>query len=148
MAHDSDAGWAVVEHTADVGLRVWGSTPEQLFESAGRGLVQLMTDPDRVHPAETREIVLDGIDLEEALIAWLQEMVYRFEVERFIACDVEIDAIDIPRVSGRIRGETFDPARHETRMDIKAATYHDLEIRRTESRTGAIRWETVVIFDI
>lgn len=148
MAHGVDAGWSLVEHTADVGLRVWGSSPEQLFESAGRGLANLLTDTDRVHPFETREIILDALDLEEALIAWLQEVIYLFEVERFVPRDLEVDRIDLPRVTGRIRGEAFDPSRHETRMDIKAATYHDLRIVRTESDAAAARWETVIIFDI
>lgn len=149
MTHGSPAGWSIVEHTADVGLRIWGRTPAELFESAGRGLIQLMVcDPNRVNAVEDREIVLDASDLEEGLVSWLQEVIYRFEVERFVPRDVDITKLELPRITGRIRGERFDSSRHEARMDIKAATYHALDIRRTELPSGPERWEAVVIFDI
>ncbi len=148
MPDEPMTGWTLVDHTADIGLRVWGGTPAELFESAGRGLAHLMTDPRLVRPSESREIVLDARDLEEALISWLQEMIYRFEVERFVPAEIEVDEVRLPRVAGRIRGEAFDPARHETRLDIKAATYHALEVLRTATGEGGDRWEAVVIFDI
>lgn len=149
MTQGSPAGWSIVEHTADVGLRIWGRTAAELFEFAGRGLLQLMmSDPGSVNPAEDREIVLEASDLEEGLVSLLQEMIYRFEVERFVPRVVEITKLELPRITGRIRGERFDSSRHEARMDIKAATYHALEIRRTELPAGLERWEAVVIFDI
>ncbi len=142
------AGFAIVEHTADVGLRIWAPTLEGLFDQAALGMVSLLTDPAKVRPGRTEEVAVDGADLEETLIAWLQEILYRFEVKRFVPARIEIQEVTPRRVRARIEGESLDRTRHEVRMDIKAATYHDLAVRREQETDGSHRWSTTVIFDI
>ena len=148
MPTDPPAGFEPVEHTADIGLRVWGRSPNELFEQAALGMITLLTDPARVRPELEREIVLEAADLEEALVSWLQELIYLFEVERFLAAEFQVAAASSSGVRARVRGERFDRTRHETRMDIKAATYHNLHIQKLRAADGTDRWETVVIFDI
>ncbi len=142
------AGFAIVEHTADIGLRIWAPTLEGLFEQAALGMISLLTDPAEVRPERTEEISVDGADLEEALIAWLQEILYRFEVRRFVPARIEIREVNPRGVRARIDGESLDRTRHEVRLDIKAATYHDIAVRREQETDGSHRWSTTVIFDI
>ncbi len=73
-------GFEPVEHTADVGLRVWGRTLEELFAQAGMGMASLLVDPETVRAVERRHVALTTNDLEEALVAWLQEILYLYEV--------------------------------------------------------------------
>lgn len=145
---DRPAGYEVVEHTADIGLRIWAPSLEGLFEQAALGMLALLTDPNRVRMGRIEDIAIEANDLEEALIAWLQEILYRFEVHHFVPARIEVLEATPRRVRARLEGEPFDPARHETRMDIKAATYHDLSVQRETEADGTRRWRTTVIFDI
>lgn len=145
---DPPFGFEPVDHTADIGLRAWGRTLEELFEQAGQGMISLLVDPTSVHAGDHRSVVLAAVDIEEGLIALLQEILYVYEVGRFAPAGVSVARVAPDSVTAEIRGEPFDPSRHDVRTDIKAATYHDLRIREIRSAGGAARYETVVIFDI
>lgn len=141
------AGFEVIEHTADVGLRVWGSTLNDLFTQAALGLFSLLVDQSRVVAVDERRVVVSANDLEEALVAWLQELLYLYEMQGFVSCEVDIAKVEADGVEGKVRGEPFDPERHEAQTDIKAATYHNLEIRPQRLENGAERWECTIILD-
>jgi SHS2 domain-containing protein len=141
------AGHETIEHTADAGLRVWGPTPEDLFAQAALGMIALLFDPQHVRPAAARSIDLEASDFEEALVAWLQELLYLYEVQRFVPVEVEVQTAGAGGVHAVVRGEPFDHRRHEVRMEIKAATYHGLDIRPTRAENGIDRWECTIIFD-
>jgi SHS2 domain-containing protein len=145
---DSACGFAIVEHTADVGLRVWAPTLEELFEQAAMGMLGLLTDPAKVRAERAEDVAIDAADLEEALVAWLQEVLYRLEVGHFVPAQFDVLEVTPRRVRARIGGEPLDRRRHEPRMDIKAATYHDLSVRRESMDDGSHRWTTTIIFDI
>lgn len=142
------AGSAPVEHTADIGLRVWGPSLEELFEQAADGMVSLLVDQERIRSIERREIALEAADLEEALVTFLQEILYIYEVGRFIPAAISVLSAGSSGVRFQIEGEPFDAKRHRPRADIKAATYHNLTIRETRGPDGSVRLETVIIFDI
>lgn len=141
-------GFEPVEHTADVGLRAWGGTLEELFAQAATGMAGLLVDPETVRPLERRHLILAARDLEEGLIALLQEILYLYEVERLAPAAISVDRAAPDSVVANVLGEPFDRTRHETRTDIKAATYHDLRILSVADAGGGVRYETVVIFDI
>jgi SHS2 domain-containing protein len=140
-------GYEVIEHTADVGLRVWGSTPEDLFTQAALGMISLLLAQQNVRTIEARDVNLEASDLEEALVAWLQEILYLYEVQRFAPAGIEVRAAGANGVQGVVSGEPFDRQRHEVRMEIKAATYHGLDIRPTRAENGLDHWECTIIFD-
>ena len=140
---DARGGCESFEHTADVGLRVWAPSPEELFERAALGLIELMLDPACVRAERTVPVEVEGHDAEDLLVAWLQELLYRFEAERFAPARAEVDALARGALKGRLVGETFDPARHRVRQHVKAVTYHDLAIVR---RAGL--WEVRVVLDV
>jgi SHS2 domain-containing protein len=141
-------GFEPVEHTADVGLHAWGRTLEELFTQAGLGMAALLTNPEKVEARERREVDLPADDLEQGLIGWLQEILYLYEVGRFVPAAVEVALVTPARVRATVIGEPLDRGRHESRADIKAATYHDLKIRSFRDAAGGVRFDTVVIFDI
>ena len=141
------AGFDVIDHTADVGLRVWGRCPEDLFFWAAHGLVSLLIDPSRVESKESRKAVIQANDTEETLVAILQEILYLYEVHKFVPRGVSIFRLPEGGFLILVFGEPFDPDRHEPLMDIKAATYHNLDIKPTRLEDGTERWECTIIFD-
>ena len=132
-----------VDHTADLGLQVWGETLPELYANAAEGMCALYFDLPAVEPREKRTIAVQGHDREEVLVAWLGELLYHIEVEHFLPCRFDILSLDETHLEAEVAGETFDPARHRRRTGIKAATYHNLHIERDARGL----WTATVIFD-
>ncbi|MDZ7261104.1 MAG: archease [candidate division KSB1 bacterium] len=132
-----------IEHTADLGIRVYGDSLKELFINAAYALFDTITDINSVKPslAETVEIVAG--DREELLVNWLSELNYLFFTEEMIFSKFDIEKLGDRYLKATARGEKLDPKRHEIFKEIKAVTYHELKI---EQKKG--RWEAQVIFDI
>ena len=119
-----------VEHTADLAYIVRGRTHEELFENAARGLTAFLLDLSSIEPRETDELILVGQDLEELLISWLNEVIFREETRQRVYSRFEVTFVGEGTLTARCHGEQLDPNRHRIQTDIKAATYHDLHIER------------------
>ncbi len=139
----SHSRYRSIDHTADLGLQVWGRTLSELYANAAEGMCGLYFDLAAVEPREKRTIAVQGYDREEVLVAWLGELLYHIEVEYFLPCHFDILSLDETHLEAEVAGETFDPARHRWRTGIKAATYHNLHIERD----AAGLWTATVIFD-
>jgi len=131
------------EHTADLGLRARGGTWEELLANAGSGMIDLMLDPHSVRARDERTVEAEADDAEGLLVAWLGEILFALDAERFAPAAVEVDAADEGRVQGRLRGEALDESRHQVRNVIKAVTWHDLKVAKTDDG-----YEVTVIFDV
>lgn len=142
-AKGSRSGFEPVAHTADLAVRAWGTSLEELFEQAAMGLISLMLDPKTVQPASVRTVSAQAQEPEELLVAWLNEVLFVFEGEHFAPASVRVKSLGGGKVTSELRGEDFDRARHKTRHSVKAATYHDLVIKRTGDT-----YEVRVIFDV
>ena len=125
-----------IEHTADIGVRIAARSPEELIREAARAFYSILIDEEclgRVEAREEREVVLAAGDGEEILVGFLGELIYRFDAEKLLLPMVQVEEVrlgkDGGRLRARLRGERFDPARHSLRTEVKAATYHALEIR-------------------
>jgi SHS2 domain-containing protein len=136
-------GHELVDHTADVGIRVWADDVKGLFEEAARALFNVITDLTKVEAHLKQEIVVRGSDLEELLVAWLNELLYLHEVEYLLFCDFSITEINEGSVTGVANGEEFDEGRHSIKTEVKAVTYHQLKVKEHGEH-----WQAQVIFDI
>jgi len=136
-------GYEELDHPADVGLRVRGTSRRELFENAARGMIELMVAPETVSSACLREIEAGGEDSEALLVGWLEDILFAFDAERFAPAFAEVSKLEGTRVAGRLWGEEFDEDRHEVRNLIKAVTWHNLQIERSERG-----YEVTIIFDV
>ena len=141
---DSTPRYTRIEHTADIGIRVQGGTLEELFRNAALALFDLIADRAAVRPKETVRIEAEGIDRETLLVAWLGELLYKFNVQGFAFHDCAIDRLEEKRVIGTARGEPLDPERHAPEEEIKSVTYHQLYVKQLPS--GEL--EAQIIFDV
>ena len=127
--------YEVVGTTADVAIKALGRTHNDLFTNAAYGLADLMTDTRTVHGTEMREVVSTAPTEDRLLVAFLTELLVLREAEGFAISSVEarVSTPDIVspqwRLLAIVWGERFDPARHEMLHDVKAVTYHTLEVR-------------------
>lgn len=132
-----------LEHTADKGIKAYGSRPEELFENAAFGMFSLMADLEKYTPVETREFDVEASDIESLLRTWLAELLYQFEVDRMLFVDFHVDSIEGGKVRSTARGLPFSDDIEWLGPSVKAVTLCDLYVRRTDDR-----WEAQVIFDV
>ena len=132
-----------VPHTADVAYRIKGDTLAEIYQNAAEALMATITDRRRLRPRETRNFTVEAPDREALLVAWLNYLLYVYDVDGFLGRDFEILELQDERLTARARGEAFDPERHVGKTAVKAATYHHLEI--TPRDHG---WQATVIFDL
>ena len=123
-------GFEIIEHTADAGIRAYGSDIKEVFSNAARGLFSLITELDDVGEAEYRDIELNAPDEENLLVEWLNELIYLFDAENILFKRFDISEIDNTKLKVRSYGERVDSSRHRLKTGVKAATYHMLKIER------------------
>lgn len=132
--------YELVDHTADMMVRAYGSTLEECFANAAYALFDQTVDLSGIGDSEVREIRVSGIDDEDRLYSFLSELLYIEDAENLILreFDVRFEGDDVACTA---RGETLDRSRHRVRSEVKAVTYHMMEIdRETPSVT--------VLFDV
>lgn len=146
-------GFEILDITGDAGIRAFGSSLPELFANAALGMYSLMTDIGRVEEKQKLALKVTGHSLEGLLVAWLNDLIFRFDTYGFVGDMIVINGISPKEetmagaekfsLTAHVAGETFDPSRHEGKLLIKAATYHDLKV---EKKDGI--WTADIIFDI
>jgi SHS2 domain-containing protein len=135
--------YEVIDHTADVGIVVRAATLPELFETAAEGMFSFIVDPAGVENRAWLERRVEAEDLEGLLVAWLNDLLAVLAAEAFVPRVFVVDEVSEHRVRATIHGEPVDPGRHRFRLDVKAATYHQLQIARQDGG-----WMARIIFDV
>jgi len=140
--------YTVFDHTADVGLEVRGTSFEDLLATSARATFdQVLEDwpaaVDATQEVRVRPASPFAGDRSELFVEWLQELLFRFEIERLVPMEYEFLEAGPREVKADVGFGRFDPDRHRTRLEIKAVTYHNLEVR--EDAGG---WYARFILDI
>ncbi len=137
------ANYEQLEHAGDIRIRVFGETLKDLFNNAAYALFDLITDAEKIehHLAETVEV--SGTDKEELMVNWLSELNFLFLTESHLFNKFEIERMTETELTATVLGEKYNPHRHQIKNEIKAVTFHDLEIVQKKKR-----WETKIVFDI
>jgi SHS2 domain-containing protein len=132
----------IIEHTADIGIRVFGVDIKEAFINAAKGMFSLITEPAGINEVLFRDVVVTATDSEFLLVEWLNELIYLFDVEYLLFSRFDILKLTDTELNARCYGEAVDRSRHELKTGIKAATYHMLKIEHN----GLYRAQ--VLFDI
>ncbi len=118
------------DHTGDYGVEIRAQDVEGALAAVARAFLDLLTgQPDAVQEAEEREVEVEGIDGTDVLVNFANELLYQFEGEGFLCARFEADEVADDYIAGVLHGEPFDPTRHPIARPIKAATYHQAELR-------------------
>jgi SHS2 domain-containing protein len=131
--------YTLIEHTADTGIKVSAPAIGPLFEEAARGLADIMGA--RTHADDEKFTVeAQGIDREDLLVRWLQEILFLVEVRGFRLRNVSVKALTGTEIRAEVRG-SYSGVPLES--EIKAVTYHRLKIQEIDNG-----YEVSIIFDI
>ena len=131
------------DHTADMGLRIYGPSLAGLFENAGFALFDVLTDTARVSPRQARRFELRRDNVEELLVEWLGSLLYEFDARGLLFSQFSVEHIDGLSLAASAHGERFEPGLHELKTAVKAVTYHGLSVRQ---KNGL--WQATVVIDL
>jgi SHS2 domain-containing protein len=142
-ARSIEGKYDIIEHTADIGVCVEAETLEEVFALCACALFDLVIDISGVRPKQKAEISIEADTLEELLVIWLNELIFRADVSGMFFSRFEVDSVTGRTLKGSAHGEPYDELKHSIRRHVKAATYHELEVSR--SKKG---WRARVILDV
>ncbi len=133
----------LLDHTADLGILVYGRDLEELFSNAGEAFFDIITDLKRVRESTESIIRVEGPNLEDLMVRWLGELLYLHDVDGLLFRSFSIDEFRDGMLKARAKGETFDEKRHVIKTGIKAVTYHQIQVKKERGR-----WMARIIFDL
>jgi len=129
-----------IDHTADVGIRAYGHSLNELFANAAEGMFSLIADLKTVRPVGEVQVRVTAGDAPTLLLRWLSDLLYVHETQHFLFCSFD-PKVRGTSLDGVAQGEAIDKKRHELKLAIKAVTRHKLTV---DPHKGVAQ----VIFDI
>jgi len=136
-----------IDHTADVGLRIYGETLEALLIHAAEGLFYIIGSNTLLSKsagqAVTKTIIIESSDLETLLKDWLSELLYLHSSNHCYFNKFSIQSISDTGLIATVTGFGIPQEQEKEIQDVKAVTYHGLEVAQTDEG-----FEAQVIFDI
>ena len=128
----------ILQHTADVRLRVRASSVEELFRDAVRGMFAILGSGEIRDPRFEIRVAVESVDRTLLLVDFLNAVLSRAQIDHAAFETVEFERLTGTDVTARLTGGHADFV-----QDIKAVTYHEADVRRTGGG-----WETMLVFDI
>ncbi|MFA5864945.1 MAG: archease [Phycisphaerae bacterium] len=134
----------ILEHTADLAIRINAVDAKELFELGATAVYQLIGEPVRA-AGESRvySFSLQANSQEELLHDWLAEALYWFQVRQIVFERYEFEVLRPTHVKVKAEGWKIDVEKSIIHIEIKAVTYHNLHIKPNEEGLTA-----TVIFDV
>jgi len=129
------------DHTADIGVRVFGATREELFVNAAAALWEAI-GVRKKEEGRRKKFRIEAGSVEDLLHDWLSELLFEFSAHGVVYDEVEISNLKSRIIEATVSGGPADLS--EARVEVKAVTYHQL---RVEQRADG-SWMATVIFDV
>ncbi len=132
--------YEILEHKADLKIRVFGKTKEELFLNSLLAMQDCLK-PETKEPEERtkREIKIESPDLPALLVDFLSEVLYLIQTDK----ETYDDSKFISFSDTALATELFGQKAERFGEDIKAVTYHDLEVKKIDGG-----WQATILFDI
>ncbi len=131
----------VLEHTADLKIRVVGETLSDLFSQALEGMASILYYDYAARGVSPISIAvkISSIDVNSLLVEFLSEALYQSELHQSVFPDVKMKRFTNSELEAELLGKNiirFD-------RNIKAVTYQGVRIMRNPDGL----WQTDIIFD-
>ncbi len=132
--------YEIIDHTADIVVRAKGKDMNEAFENVAYALFDTMCDASTVKPVKIKKVEIEFDDMEQLLVDWLSRLLFICDVDDMLFSEFDVK-ISGNTLKATIKGEKLDAKRHELKTDIKAITYHMLEVNEASNTVQ-------VLFDV
>jgi SHS2 domain-containing protein len=135
--------YELIDHTADVGVKAYGKTLSEAFQNAGKAMFDIITDKSEIENIGQYDIELTADDLEQLLVDWLSELLYLHSANNLVFGFFKVDLDEKnKKLKAKVFGEKLNMSKHKPGAEIKAVTYHMLEVKKKKP------FYVQVLFDI
>lgn len=135
--------FSFLNHTADLGIVVRGADLKDLFQAAALSMLRVMVQAKPPQKTRRMELSVTGDDLADLMVRWLGEILYLLEGEQVLVIRVGVDSISPSQLNATLETVPFDPNRHKILCEIKAVTYHQIDVIQKNNH-----WEATIVFDL
>lgn len=136
----------ILEHRADLKIKAFGKTRKELFLNMFLGMEESLK-PELTKEIDKQEIKINSLDSETLLVDFLSQVLYLNNINQAVYNDIRFKKLTDPSTSSgqvaELEGELIGQKVKLFGEEIKAVTYHDLEIVQKDGNL-----EAVVLFDV
>ena len=133
------AGYRVLPHTTDAYIEACGATLEEAFSHAARALFDTLCNINSITESISEEVKLREVNELTLLYDWLENLLLKFELEGKVYSKFNVTSIARDEnglvLNAIISGEMYDKYKHEGKVEVKAVTFHRMEIISHNSST-------------
>jgi SHS2 domain-containing protein len=127
-----------LDHEADIGIRAWGKSLEEAFAEGATALFDIMVDVKKVENKESVDIQCEGTDIPALFVEWLNALLTQADITDLVFSDFKDIRIlplayNLYKLHAKASGEKLDAAKHNIKVEAKAATYHGLKYETKDS---------------
>jgi len=133
--------YQILEHKADLKIKVFGKTKEELFENAMVGMLKAAKYQKKLKSQNSKvKIKIKSMDLPSLLVDFLSEILYLVETKKIVFEKIEFKKFKENEIEAILIGKPLK----RMGVHIKGVTYHDLDIHQEKDKT----WQATILFDI
>lgn len=132
--------------TADIGFTAFGNTLNESFENAALAMFNVISNTENIRPKDKITFSINSEDEISLLYDFLEEILFYHETKfmLFSKFNVEISKIDdLFHLDASIEGEEIDWNLHKRGSEIKAITYHLMNVSNNNNV-----WQSRAILDL
>ena len=117
------------EATADIGFKAYGNDLNEAFENAGLAMFNIISDTSNIDSVKEISFEIDSEDHVALLYDYLEELLFYHEIEFMLFSDFHVEIDENLHLKATIKGEPIDWEKHERKTEIKAITFHKMEVK-------------------
>lgn len=122
--------YKLLDHATDALIEVTASDLPEAFLIAANSVIETTLDRDTVQEKQEMNIKVKGKDLRYLLFNWIEAVIYQLITDGFAIKRIKLDLHknDEYEISATSYGEPIDLKKHNFKVEIKAPTFHEMEI--------------------
>lgn len=118
--------------TADIGFISYGKDMNEAFENAGLAIFNIISDTSDISDEKEITFEVDSEDEVSLLYDYLEELLFYHEIEFMLFSEFHVEIDDELHLKATIKGEEINWDKHERKTEIKAITYHQMDVKKTD----------------
>jgi SHS2 domain-containing protein len=135
--------YRIMTRSSDFSVKVLGKTQAEILANSGFALFDLMTDLEKVQVSDQFSLEVEGTDSDDLMVNWMRELLYAYQGSGYLLKEFHVIETREGYVRAEVKGEKFDPDRHEIQREIPGLVYHQCRMAKTGDQ-----WTAQVTFEL